>query len=157
MKITKPNDRVLCELLKDSILYDISLCKYNKKEKRELQNELASLDQDIESEYKGLKESKTAKYYTIDNVSLITADISLKNKGYFYIFCLHVLEPYRSKGYGKLLMDKVKQDYFKYFFNLKLALHVRQNNAAAIRFYEREGFYIFKEAGRSYEMIYKKK
>lgn len=157
MRITKPNDRVLFELLKDSVLYDISINKYTKKEKRELEQEMNQLDQSLKSELKWLKESKTSKYYTIDNVSLITADESIKNKGYFYIYCLHVLEPYRSKGYGKLLLDRVKQDYIKHFFTLKLALHVRQTNASAIRFYEREGFYIVKEAGKSYEMIYKKK
>lgn len=34
MRITKPSDEVLFKLLKDSVLYDMSICKYTNKEKK---------------------------------------------------------------------------------------------------------------------------
>lgn len=158
MKITKPSDEVMFKLLKDSIEYDLSIVKFTNKEKKNLQKDLENIDQQLRKELSWFKENpKTTRCYTINNVSLITSGVDGKKKEFFYIYCLHVLPEHRSKGYGKLLLDKIKQEWRKHFFTLKLSLHVRQTNSSAIRFYEREGFYITKESGKSYEMIYKNK
>lgn len=51
-----------------------------------------------------------------------------------YIAGIFVKSEYRSKGFGKALLDALKKDHDS------LSLHVYEKNERALRFYSREGF-----------------
>lgn len=73
-----------------------------------------------------------------------------------YIQGIFVVSDFQSQGYGKKLLDFVKQE------NEQLLLNVYKNNKRAIKFYEREDFKIIYELKDKvtneieYQMIWKK-
>lgn len=72
-----------------------------------------------------------------------------KDEGYGWISLIYVYESYRHKGYGIQVLARAIR-YFTSCGRKTLRLHVAQDNAAAIRFYERWGF---REIGREENML----
>lgn len=84
-----------------------------------------------------VKEQLTqAELYVYEDEKNIQGFIGLEGD---YIAGIFVSENSRSRGIGKALMDHVKAK------NTKLRLNVYQKNGRALRFYQREGFRIWRE------------
>lgn len=70
-----------------------------------------------------------------------------------YVAVIAVLEAYRGLGIGSALMAEVDAGVARHPEIVELYLHVQSSNAAAVRFYERQGFAVVGEIASYYTLI----
>lgn len=73
-----------------------------------------------------------------------------QQQGGIFVHVLMVDEPYRNHGFGRRLLDKIKQT----FASETILLLTSIQNDEAQRFYEREGFIIHSEIQAQYNKCY---
>ncbi|MFZ2257427.1 MAG: GNAT family N-acetyltransferase [Clostridiaceae bacterium] len=61
---------------------------------------------------------------------------------------VNIREPYRCQGFGRLILDRVKQEAD--FLNIPVSATVQKDNLRAIRFYQHNNFVLMNDANNKY-------
>ncbi|MGC9309814.1 MAG: GNAT family N-acetyltransferase [Candidatus Nanoarchaeia archaeon] len=137
MKIRQAKQEDKAEYIKMRKSSMASLSKISKEK-------IALSKKDIEKEFDKLIKKKDVFIFLMVEGKNVVGYINILyivNKKYLYLNDLFVKESFRSKGYGKMLMDKFIG--FSKEKNVKtIGLSVRAQNKKAIKMYERYGFKI---------------
>ena len=79
-------------------------------------------------------------------VGFLSVEVHREREEYAYLDDFSVTEAYRSRGIGTALI-RAAEEYARELALSAVLLHVEKTNEAARRFYEREGFTVFRDDG----------
>ena len=157
--ITYEEQQYVVKIINQYVIDDIEFLEINENNKDYLKNFIEKITSSFftyfdKRDISCIKNHKFTILLKIRNIFIGYGHIDFDIESGKHWLGICILDNYRDKGYGSLIMKKLLKFYKDHLLPTILYLSVYKNNSNAIKFYKKHNFKICEETNKNYMMLY---